>query len=87
VLLSLVYRLVRCLLGLRAVLVRSDLSRDAVLLVLRHDNQVLWHQRLPGRCYVPQTGRITAAAPACPRIQPSVTSLPGHRDASPMPES
>ena len=34
-LLSLAYRLVRCLLGLPAVLVRSDLSKDAELLVLR----------------------------------------------------
>jgi hypothetical protein len=41
VLLSLVYRLVRCLLGLRVVLVRSDLSKDVELLVLRHENQVL----------------------------------------------
>jgi hypothetical protein len=41
VLLSLVYRLVRCLLGLMAVLVRSDLSKDAELLVLCHENQVL----------------------------------------------
>jgi hypothetical protein len=37
VLLSLVYRLVRCLLGLLAVLVRSDLSKDAELLVVRHE--------------------------------------------------
>jgi len=39
-LLSLVYRLLRCLVGLLAVLVRSDLSQDAELLVLRHENQV-----------------------------------------------
>jgi hypothetical protein len=44
VLLSLVYRLVRCLFGLLAVLVRSDLSKDAELLVLRHENQVLRRQ-------------------------------------------
>jgi site-specific recombinase XerD len=43
VLLSLVYRLVRCLFGLVAVLARSDLSKDAELLVLRHENQVLRH--------------------------------------------
>jgi hypothetical protein len=43
VLLSLLYRLVRCLLGLLAVLVRSDLSKDAELLVLRHEN--LWGAR------------------------------------------
>jgi transposase len=47
-LLSVVYRLVRCLFGLLAVLVRSDLSKDAELLVLRHENQVLRRQ-LTGR--------------------------------------
>jgi hypothetical protein len=41
--LSLLYRLVRCLLGLLAVLVRSDLSKDVELLVLRHEN--LWGVR------------------------------------------
>jgi putative transposase len=35
VVLSLLYRPVRCLFGLLAVLVRSDLSKDAELLVLR----------------------------------------------------
>ena len=40
-LLSLVYLMVRCLFGLLAVLVRSDLSKDAELLVLCHENQVL----------------------------------------------
>jgi putative transposase len=44
VLLSLVYRLLRCLFGLLAVLVRSDLSKEAELLVLRHGNQVLRRQ-------------------------------------------
>jgi hypothetical protein len=44
VLLSLVYRLLRCLFGLLAVLVRSDLSKDAELLVLRHENQMLRRQ-------------------------------------------
>jgi putative transposase len=48
VLLSLVYRLLRCLVGLLAVLIRSDLSKDAELLVLRHENQVLRRQ-LTGR--------------------------------------
>ena len=43
-LLSIVYRLVRCLFGLLAALVRSDLSKDAELLVLRHENQVLRRQ-------------------------------------------
>jgi hypothetical protein len=39
--LSILYRLVRSLLGLTAVLVRGDLSKDAELLVLRHENAVL----------------------------------------------
>ena len=47
-LLLIVYRLVRRLFGLLAVLVRSDLSKDAELLVLRHENQVLRRQ-LSGR--------------------------------------
>ena len=34
---SIIYRLVRCLFGLLAVLVRSDLSKDAELLVVRHE--------------------------------------------------
>jgi putative transposase len=37
VLLSLVYRLLRCLFGLLAVLIQSDLPKDAELLV-RHEN-------------------------------------------------
>jgi putative transposase len=44
VLLALACRLLRCLFGLLAVLVRSDLSKDAELLVLRHENQVLRRQ-------------------------------------------
>ncbi|MGH3435461.1 MAG: hypothetical protein ACRDRN_03240 [Sciscionella sp.] len=43
-LLSIVYQLVRWLLGLIAVLVREDLSKDAELLVLRHENAVLRRQ-------------------------------------------
>jgi hypothetical protein len=39
-LLSIVYQLLRCLLSLIAVLVRRDLSKDAELLVLRHENTV-----------------------------------------------
>src|SRR4030088_587976 len=42
--LSILYRLVRCLLGLTAVLMRRDLSKDAELLVLRHENAVLRRQ-------------------------------------------
>jgi hypothetical protein len=43
-LLSILYQVVRCLLGLTAVLVRRDLSKDAELLVLRHENAVLRRQ-------------------------------------------
>lgn len=41
---SLVYRLLRCLFGLLVMLLRSDLSKEAELLVLRHENQVLRRQ-------------------------------------------
>jgi transposase len=43
-LLSIFYQLMRWLLGLTAVLVRRDLSKDAELLVLRHENVVLRRQ-------------------------------------------
>src|SRR5437763_5313809 len=43
-LLSISYRLLRCLRGVTAVLVRRDLSKDAELLVLRHENTVLRRQ-------------------------------------------
>jgi hypothetical protein len=59
--LSLVYRLLRCLVGLLAVLVRSDLSKDAELLVLRHENQVLRRQ-LNGRLRWDDADRIWLAA-------------------------
>jgi len=49
VLLPLLYRLVRCLLGLLAVLVRSDLAKDVELLMLRHENQVLRRRQVSGR--------------------------------------
>jgi putative transposase len=41
---SILYQLVRSLLGLTAVLMRRDLSKDAELLVLRHENTVLRRQ-------------------------------------------
>jgi hypothetical protein len=61
VLLLLVYRLLRCLFGLLAVLVRSDLSKDAELLVLRHQNQVLRRQ-LSGRLRWDHAGRLWLTA-------------------------
>ena len=61
VLLLIVYRLVRRLFGLLAVLVRSDLSKDAELLVLRHENQVLRRQ-LSGRLRWDHADRLWLAA-------------------------
>ena len=58
---AVVYRLVRCLFGLLAVLVRSDLSKDAELLVLRHENQVLRRQ-LSGRLLWDHADRFWLAA-------------------------
>jgi putative transposase len=54
VLLSLLYRLVRCLLGLLAVLVRSDLSKDM-------ENQVLRRQ-VSGRLRWDHADRLWLAA-------------------------
>jgi transposase len=61
VLLSLVYRLVSGLFGLLAVLIRSDLSKDVALLVLRQENQVL-RRRLDGRPRWGHAGRLWLAA-------------------------
>ena len=43
-LLSILYHVMRWLLGLTVMLVRRDLSKDAELLVLRHENAVLRRQ-------------------------------------------
>ncbi|MFD1933393.1 helix-turn-helix domain-containing protein [Nonomuraea mangrovi] len=58
---SLIYRVVRCLCSLVAVLVRSDLSRDVELLALRHENQVLRRQ-LGGRSRWGHVDRLWLAA-------------------------
>jgi hypothetical protein len=60
VMLSLLYRLVRCFLGVFAVLVRSHLSKDVELLVLRQENQVLRRQT-GGRPRWDHTGRLWLA--------------------------
>jgi putative transposase len=59
-LLSVLYQLVRCLLGLAVVLVRRDLSKDAELLVLRHENAVL--RRQIARVHYTPTDRAWLAA-------------------------
>jgi putative transposase len=43
-----VYLLVRCLLGCLTVLTRHQASKDAELLVFRHENAA-WRRRTPGR--------------------------------------
>jgi transposase len=50
--LSILYRVLRCLVGLIAVLARRDVSKDAELLVLRHENTLLRRQ-LPRVRYTP----------------------------------
>ena len=88
VLLSLVYRLLRCLLGLLVVLARSDLSKDAELLVLRHENQMLRRQ-LRGRLRWDYADRVWLAALSrlvnrrrWPQVFPVIpaTLLRWHRD-------
>ena len=59
--LSLFYRSVRCLFGLLAVLVRSDLSKDVELPVLRHESQVL-RRKLRGRLGRDHADRLWLAA-------------------------
>lgn len=53
--LALAYMIVRFVLALVAVLVRSDVSNEAELLVLRHENAVLRRHVLSPR-YEPPTG-------------------------------
>src|SRR5690348_7748993 len=60
-LLSLAYRSLRCLFSLLAVLARSEMSKDAELLVLRHENQVLRRQ-LTGRLRWDHVDRVWLAA-------------------------
>jgi hypothetical protein len=82
-LLPLVYRLVRCLFGLLALLVRSDLSKDAELLVLRHENQVLRRQ-LSGRLRWDNADRVSLAALSRLVSPPPVAGgLPGHPSHDP----
>jgi hypothetical protein len=56
VIISVVYLLVRCLLGCLTVLSRAQASKDAELLVLRHENAVLRRQ---------VAGSVTGRATGC----------------------
>jgi putative transposase len=60
VIISVVYLLVRCLLGCVTVLSRGRLSKDAELLVLRHENAVL--RRQAGRVRYQPADRLWLAA-------------------------
>jgi hypothetical protein len=77
VLLSLIYRLVRCLFGLLTALVRSDLSKDIELLVLRHENQVL-RRRLRGRPRWDQVDRLWLTALSRLVNRRRWSEIPGH---------
>ncbi len=57
---SVVYLLARCLLGCLMVLARREVSKDAGLLVLRHENAVL--RRQSGRVRYQRAGRLWLAA-------------------------
>jgi putative transposase len=59
-LLPILYRLARCLLGLTMVLMRRDLGKDAELLVLRHENAIL--RRQIARVRYPPADRVWLAA-------------------------
>ena len=59
-LLKIVYLLVRRILGLAVLLSRTDLAKDAELLVLRHENAVLRHQ--VGRVRYEPADRVSLAA-------------------------
>jgi putative transposase len=60
VIISVVYLLVRCLLGCPTVLPRGQGSKDAELLVLRHENAVL--RRQVGRVRYQPADRLWLAA-------------------------
>jgi len=60
VIISVVYLLVRCLLGCLMVLTRHQASKDAELLVLRHENAVL--RRQVGRVRYEPGDRLWLAA-------------------------
>jgi hypothetical protein len=73
----LVYRLLRCLVGFLAVLVRSDLSKDAELLVVRHENQVLRRQ-ISGPAVGSRRPGLAGGAVPAGKPPPVAGGLPGH---------
>ena len=80
-LLSIVYRLVRCLFGLLAVLARSDLSKDAELLVLRRQLRVRLRWDHADRLWLAALSRLVSRRrwPGVFPVTPA-TLLRWHRD-------
>ena len=70
-LLKTVYLLVRRILGVAVLISRSDLAKDAELLVLRHENAVL--RRHAGRVRYDPADRVWLAALA--RLIPDLAAL------------
>jgi hypothetical protein len=79
--LSILYRVLRCLVGLLAVLLRRDLGKDAELLVPRHENTILRRQ-LPRARYTPADRIWLAASLGYPRAAAGEKFSP-----SPLPRS
>jgi hypothetical protein len=75
VLFSISYWLVRWMLGLSAMLMRRDLSKDAELLVLRHENTAL-HRQVARVRYRPVDQVGLTSSRLVPRRR--WTDLPGH---------
>ena len=63
---SVVYLLVRCLLGCLMVLARREVSKDAELLVLRHENAVLRRQVSRGPLSATRPAMAYGTVPADP---------------------
>jgi putative transposase len=61
------YQLVRCLLGCVMVLARREVSKDAELLVLRHENAVLRRQISRIRCQPADRMWLAALSRLIPR--------------------
>jgi hypothetical protein len=76
-LLLILYQLLRWLCGLTVVLVRRDLSKDAELLVLRHENAVLRRQITRVRSTPADRWWLTVLSRLLPR-PPLGRSLPGN---------
>jgi IS6 family transposase len=67
-LVSILYQLVRGLLGLIVVVVRRDLSKDAELLVLQHENTVLRRQVARVHLHARRPGLAGRLVPVCPGL-------------------